>query len=210
MARAVGVGATVIQRVRDGRGVLGPRQVARRGADLAEERRRRAAYEAQASADAREREALAASVRALEAIVASRSNDRKFKGGESQTATLVAEREAELAVVRDELRLERNLVDAVRQQVDAAEAERVASSSRIDALRARLAVSDEGGATDREGASETMGASWEALLHQQVRALEHGLAARDEEVSTLRAELNASRAEMARLSDNEALTAAGY
>ena len=182
---------------------------AQAGADLAEERKRRAAFESQAVADARERDALMASVRSLEALVAARSSEENAQAERAGKATaLLAERDAELAMAREELHLERELVAAVRQQVDAAEVERSASTARIDVLRARLADAEETAEVGRETSTEPSGAAWEALLHQQVRALELGLAARDDELGALREQLSGARREFARLSDDAQLAAA--
>ena len=179
---------------------------ARAGAELDETKKKLAALEAQTQADATERDALHARLRALESLAAARSADAQEQAArERQAEAVLAERDAALACAREDLRLERDLVEAVRLQVESAERERVASMQRIGVLRSRLEDAGEP-LPGEEYTSSPPGeggvhATWESLLTEQVEALQQGLAARDEEVATLRAQLEASRSESRRLSE---------
>ena len=186
------------------------RAFAKAGQDLEEARKSKELLASQLDGVEREREALAARVRSLEALAASRLSDTAAQAANARGhSTLLAERDAALAASSEDLRLERDIVQAVRQQVGAAEAERLASAARIEVLRTRLA---EAGGLPHAGDEDTHGAtgeaSWEALLHEQVRALEEALAGRDAELSTVRAQLDGSRKEVRRLHDESPLLAA--
>ena len=180
---------------------------ARAGAELDEAKKKTTALEQQAVTDASEREALRARVRALESLAAARQADAEEQAARDHhfKATLAA-REASLACVRDDLRLERDIVEAVRLQVDAAEQEREASLKRISVLRSRLEETGQPLPGEEPASMPTDGFrhSWEALLNEQVEALQRGLASRDEELMTLKTQLEASRSENRRLAEGGA------
>ena len=183
---------------------------AQAGRDLEEARASKSLLTQQLDGSERERGALSQRVRSLEALAASRQVDAAEQAAREKVAsTILAEKDAALSAQAEDLRLERNIVLATRQQVDAAEAERTASAARIEVLRARVAEAyGEAPPANPGDAPATGEASWEALLHEQVRALEQGLASRDAELSTLRAQLEGSRREARRLKDESPLTAA--
>ena len=176
---------------------------ARAGAELSEAKQKLTSLEQQTATDAAERESLLGRVRALEALAAARHVDAEEQAArERGTDALLAEREAALNCAQADLRLERDIVEAVRKQVSAAEVERVASVARIGVLRARLEEEGHPLPGEESAGADGVHTSWEALLHDQVGALEQGLAARDEEVQTLRAQLEASRSENRRLQES--------
>ena len=144
--------------------------------------------EQQAAHDAAEREALRASIEAHEILARRREADEREEGlRRQQLTTKLAETEAELACAKDELALERDILAAVRKQVDVAETARLAGDAQILELRRRLPSTDPAH-MPAEGSAEPE-TSWEALLQEKSAVLEHGISSRQEELEALRAQL---------------------
>ena len=145
--------------------------------DLDDANRKIASLEAAAVLEARERETLREQLRAFEGLSARREDDeRETRARARDAAAALAERDAELRCARDELVLERDLLAAVRQQVEAAEAERASSAAQLAVYRRRLGSAgllspEEASEAARSDADAAAPSSWEGVLEQRAAAL---------------------------------------
>ena len=107
---------------------------AQAGRDLEEARASKSLLTQQLDGSERERGALSQRVRSLEALAASRQVDAAEQAAREKVAsTILAEKDAALSAQAEDLRLERNIVLATRQQVDAAEADSWYAEPKADA-----------------------------------------------------------------------------
>ena len=194
--------------------------------ELDEARSLSASLEAQAEADSAETEALRGQLASYEALAeASEASEAATRARDADAAARLAELHAALRCAKDELRLERQISQAVREQVDASEASRRAYEAQHASDRRRLAAAglltpeeaadERAAAEERSGAEWSVGESggigedgvglagvsrrWDELLRARVSALELAVSSRDAELAATRESLEVSRAHAARL-----------
>ena len=156
--------------------------------------------EKQVREEARERAALKKQVQSYEELSQRRDADREAERLEQRgVAVRLAQSDELLRASREELRLEREMLAAARQQGDAAEAIHEADARQLETLKARLAArpKEAGSSAEHEDA-----AAWEQILSDKVAALEGALAARKSEAEGLRSQLDGARAELGRLGEH--------
>jgi len=172
---------------------------------LQELNRRCEAFEEQAKCDAAERLALRRQLAAHEKLAQRRAEDEEADRFEQRgTAVLLQQREEQLRSTREELRLERDLASALREQVGAIEAVRATDARELRELQGRRShVASPGGGTPPGGPPHTPtrapeatagdAATWESILGERVQALEEARAGAQAEAATLRQQLEAAR-----------------
>ena len=172
---------------------------------LQELNRRCEAFEEQARCDAAERLALRRQLAAHEKLAQRRAADEEADRFEQRgAAVLLQQREEQLRSTREELRLERDLAFALREQVAAIEAVRATDARELRELQGRRShVASPGGGTLPGGPPHTPTrapeatagdeATWESILGERVQALEEARAGAQAEAATLRQQLEAAR-----------------
>ena len=172
---------------------------------LQELKRRCEAFEEQAKCDAAERLALRRQLAAHEKLAQRRAEDEEAGRFEQRgTAVLLQQREEQLRSTREELRLERDLSLALREQVAAIEAVRSTDARELRELQGRRShVASPGGGAPPSGGPHTPTrtseatagdeATWESIQGERVQALEEALAGAQAEAATLRQQLEAAR-----------------
>ena len=172
---------------------------------LQELKRRCEAFEEQAKCDAAERLALRRQLAAHEKLAQRRAEDEEAGCFEQRgTAVLLQQREEQLRSTREELRLERDLSLALREQVAAIEAVRSTDARELRELQGRRShVASPGGGAPPSGGPHTPTrtseattgdeATWESIQGERVQALEEALAGAQAEAATLRQQLEAAR-----------------
>jgi hypothetical protein len=172
---------------------------------LQELKRRCEAFEEQAKCDAAERLALRRQLAAHEKLAQRRAEDEEAGRFEQRgTAVLLQQREEQLRSAREELRLERDLSLALREQVAAIEAVRSTDARELRELQGRRShVASPGGGAPPGGGPHTPtrtlevtasdDATWESIQGERVQALEEALAGAQAEAATLRQQLEAAR-----------------
>ena len=170
---------------------------------LEELNRRCEAFEEQAKCDAAERLALRRQLAAHEKLAQRRVEDEEAGRFEQRgTAVLLQQREEQLRSTREELRLERDLAFALREQVAAIEAVRATDARELRELQGRRSqVASPGGGASPGGPPHTPTATaragdevtWESILGERVQALEEARAGAQAEAATLRQQLEAAR-----------------
>ena len=176
---------------------------------LQEHNRRCEAFEEQAKCDAAERLALRQQLAAHERLAQRRAEDEEAGRFEQRgTAVLLQQREEQLRATREELRLERDLAFALREQVTAIEAVRATDARELRELQGRRShVASPGGGAPPGGSPHTPTrapeavaaartgdeATWESILGERVQALEEARAGAQAEAATLRQQLEAAR-----------------
>ena len=141
---------------------------------------------------------------------------------EASGDSLVLEQHEALLGVGEDLRLERVITSALRQQVDSALEERAALCTELAAYRRRLAAAGLLTKEELVGAQAAASAeaaifglsgqtpmAWEEVLQNRVRALEAGMESRDQELAALRTALDKSHTKAARARDESAHERAG-
>lgn len=141
---------------------------------------------------------------------------------EASGDSLVLEQHEALLGAGEDLRLERVMTSALRQQVDSALEERAALSTELAAYRRRLAAAGLLTKEELVGAQAAASAeaavfglsgqtpmAWEEVLQNRVRALEAGMESRDQELAALRTALDKSHTKAARAREESAHERAG-